>query len=111
MKFSKTSLLLLALPFFVLADNPVSPMDIDSASDSEASAGAQLETRSVAVTGYDTSSSFGSDAEGVEEVVVTGIRRSLADAINIKRNNVGIVDAITAEDFGKPDTILILLGH
>ena len=94
----------MALPFFVLADNPVSPMDIDSASDSEASADAQVETRSVAVTGYDTSSSFGSDAEGVEEVVVTGIRRSLADAINIKRNNVGIVDAITAEDFGKfPD--------
>ena len=35
---------------------------------------------------------------------MTGIRRSLEDAISIKRNNVGIVDAITAEDFGKfPD--------
>ncbi len=61
MKFSKISLLLV-LPFFVLADNPVSPVDIDSASDSEASADAQVESRSVAVTGYDTSSSFGSDA-------------------------------------------------
>ena len=70
MKFSKISLLL-ALPFFVLADNPVSPIDIDSAIDSEASADAQVETRSVAVTGYDTSSSYSTDSEGVEAVSYT----------------------------------------
>ena len=40
------------------------------------------------------------DAE-VEEVVTTGIRSSLIDAISIKRENVGVVDAITAEDIGK----------
>ena len=34
----------------------------------------------------------------VEEVVVTGIKSSLKDAIEIKRNNVGVVDALTAED-------------
>ena len=40
----------------------------------------------------------------VEEVVVLGIKQSLKDAIDIKRSNVGIVDAITAEDFGQfPD--------
>lgn len=40
----------------------------------------------------------------VEEVVVTGIKSSLIDAIEIKRNNVGVVDALTAEDLGKfPD--------
>ena len=40
----------------------------------------------------------------VEEVVVTGIKSSLKDAIEIKRNNVGVVDALTAEDLGKfPD--------
>ena len=40
----------------------------------------------------------------VEEVVVTGIRSSLKNAIDIKRKNVGVVDAITAEDIGKfPD--------
>jgi len=45
--------------------------------------------------------------EDVEEVVVTGIKKSLLDAIDIKRNNTGIVDAITAEDFGKfPDNNL-----
>ena len=31
----------------------------------------------------------------VEEVVVLGIKQSLKDAIDIKRSNVGIVDAIT----------------
>jgi len=40
----------------------------------------------------------------VEEVVTTGIRSSLIDAIAIKRDNVGVMEAITAEDFGKfPD--------
>jgi len=36
----------------------------------------------------------------VEEVVVTGIRRSLDDAAEIKRGSDSIVDAITAEDIG-----------
>ena len=40
----------------------------------------------------------------VDEVVVTGIKKSLQDAIDIKRSYVGVMDAITAEDFGKfPD--------
>ena len=40
----------------------------------------------------------------IEEVVTTGIKRSLIDAISIKRDNVGVMEAITAEDFGKfPD--------
>jgi TonB-dependent receptor len=38
-------------------------------------------------------------AEGVlEEVIVTGFRKSLEEALNIKRDNVGTVDAIVAED-------------
>ena len=45
-----------------------------------------------------------SEEEEVEEVVVTGIKSSLKDAIEIKRKNVGVVDALTAEDLGKfPD--------
>ncbi|MDO3383596.1 TonB-dependent receptor [Gilvimarinus algae] len=40
-----------------------------------------------------------------EEVVVTGIRASLNDAVDIKRNATGIVDAVSAEDVGKfPDS-------
>ena len=53
-----------------------------------------------------TTSIYAQDAvdEEMEEVVTTGIKSSLKDAIDIKRKNVGIVDAITAEDLGKfPD--------
>ncbi len=39
------------------------------------------------------------------DIVVTGIRRSLASAQELKKNSDGIVDAIVAEDIGKlPDT-------
>src|SRR6056300_1302244 len=41
------------------------------------------------------------DTAEVEEVITTGIRSSLIDAISIKRDNVGVVDAITSEDIGK----------
>jgi len=41
------------------------------------------------------------------EIVVSGIRASLANAMNIKRQAQGVVDAISAEDIGKfPDTNL-----
>ena len=44
------------------------------------------------------------EASEVEEIVTTGIKSSLKDAIDIKRSNVGVMEAITAEDFGKfPD--------
>ncbi len=40
-------------------------------------------------------------------IVVTGIRASLQEAMNIKRESQGVVDAISAEDIGKfPDTNL-----
>jgi len=40
----------------------------------------------------------------LEEVVVTGIRGSLQRALDVKRDAVGVVDAIAAEDIGKfPD--------
>ncbi|MEM9386802.1 MAG: TonB-dependent receptor [Pseudomonadota bacterium] len=43
----------------------------------------------------------------VEEVVTVGIRSSLTSAADIKRNENGVVDSITAEDLGKfPDTNL-----
>lgn len=37
----------------------------------------------------------------LEEVVVTGIRGSLERAMDIKRDSMGVVDAISAEDIGK----------
>jgi len=43
----------------------------------------------------------------VDEIVVTGIRASLQQSQNIKRQAIGVVDAISAEDIGKfPDTNL-----
>lgn len=43
----------------------------------------------------------------VEEVIVTGIRASAQAAMDIKRDSVGVVDAISAEEMGKfPDTNL-----
>jgi TonB-dependent receptor len=47
------------------------------------------------------------DDEVIEEVVVRGIRGSLTNAMAIKRNADGVVDAISAEDIGKfPDANL-----
>jgi iron complex outermembrane receptor protein len=49
----------------------------------------------------------GAAAEGLEEVVVTGIRASLQRSLDIKLDAVGVVDAISAEDIGKfPDSNL-----
>ncbi|HEY0680845.1 MAG TPA: TonB-dependent receptor [Steroidobacter sp.] len=45
------------------------------------------------------------EAQQLEEVVVTGFRQSLEDSTAAKRESVGFVDAIFAEDIGKfPDT-------
>jgi TonB-dependent receptor len=42
-----------------------------------------------------------------EEIVVTGIKASLQNAMNIKRDAAGVVDAISSEDMGKmPDSNL-----
>lgn len=43
-------------------------------------------------------------SESLEEVIVTGIRGSLRQSIETKRESVGVVDALSAEDVGKfPD--------
>ena len=47
---------------------------------------------------------YAQDAGKMEEVVVTGIRGSLTNSVNIKRNASAVVDAVSAEDIGKfPD--------
>jgi iron complex outermembrane receptor protein len=46
-------------------------------------------------------------ADGIEVIEVTGMLSSLKEATRIKRDNLGMVDAIVAEDIGKfPDTNL-----
>ncbi|MEN0038106.1 MAG: TonB-dependent receptor [Cellvibrio sp.] len=50
---------------------------------------------------------FAQDDGSVEEVVITGIRGSLVQSMDVKRDSTGVVDAISAEDIGKmPDTNL-----
>lgn len=59
------------------------------------------------VLALSSQSTFAQDSAPVEEVVVTGIRASLQNAMDIKRDSSGVVDAISAEDIGKfPDTNL-----
>ncbi|MFL2708046.1 MAG: hypothetical protein ACJ0FW_04265, partial [Gammaproteobacteria bacterium] len=48
-------------------------------------------------TVIDAQDSEDSEDEEVEEIVVTGIKSSLVDAIEIKRNNIGVTEIITAE--------------
>lgn len=46
-------------------------------------------------------------AESVEKIEVRGVRGSLSQSMNVKRQSTGVVDAISAEDMGKfPDTNL-----
>jgi len=55
----------------------------------------------------DNPAELGADVEDGNSIIVTGIRASLREAVNIKRNGQGVVDAISAEDIGKfPDTNL-----
>jgi outer membrane receptor for ferrienterochelin and colicin len=53
---------------------------------------------------------FAQDTEDemvMEEVFVTGIRRSMIDSMNYKRDATGVIDAVSAEDIGKfPNTNL-----
>ena len=61
--------------------------------------------QSVSPTSPPAATQDGTDTGGGTDVVVTGIRASLASAQSIKRTSDGIVDAVVAQDIGKlPDT-------
>lgn len=70
-------------------------------------AAAGLTLLTVAATGahaQDTSSTTQAKSDNNTVVVVTGIRKSLADSLTIKRKSASIVEAVSAEDIGKlPD--------
>lgn len=62
---------------------------------------------SLAVMAGMSGAAWAQDAESEEEIVITGFRASLAEAIDIKREEVGAVDAIVAEDIADfPDNNL-----
>jgi iron complex outermembrane receptor protein len=44
-------------------------------------------------------------ADNIQEVVITGIRKSIQDSINAKKNETSVVEVVSAEDIGKlPDS-------
>src|SRR5690606_3898657 len=55
----------------------------------------------VALSAQSVSAQEEYDESAIEEVVVTGIRASLTKAIDVKRENFHIVDAIVAEESSK----------
>jgi len=66
----------------------------------------KLLTTAIASAASFSGISFAQD-NSVEEVMVTGIRASVVQAMDTKRNAAGVVDAISAEDIGKmPDSNL-----
>ncbi len=68
---------------------------------------AALSLSAVAQQPADDISTGGGVDDGLDEVVVTGFRGSLADALAVKRAETGIVDVIKAEDVAKfPDANL-----
>lgn len=65
------------------------------------------DTPAVAPARVNTASDGSADSGAVQEVVVTGLRNSLVSAETIKRDSLGIVDAIAPQDIGKlPDANL-----
>jgi TonB-dependent receptor len=100
-----TAALLLALA------NPVTAQV--AAADAKATSGAGTSGQAVAPPGTTEEAAKSAEAQKADEtktldtVVVAGIRGSLNQSMEIKRDAVGVVDAISAEDIGKfPDTNL-----
>lgn len=59
----------------------------------------------VAMMGFTATASAQDASAEPEEVVITGIRGALKNAVDIKRNATAVVDAVSAEDVGKfPDS-------
>ena len=74
MKYFK--LTLLALPLFVMADNPVAPADLDSAEQKSSSEPAQVSDNSqtLEIKQFESSSTY-SESEGIEDIIVTATKR------------------------------------
>src|SRR5215475_3701126 len=66
-----------------------------------AAAAAPAQTSNPAPPGPPSRSTAPAEPPQLEEVVVSGVRRSLENAINTKRDADVVVDAISAEDVGK----------
>ncbi len=64
------------------------------------SANAQVPSGGAVVTEAEAATATPQEAAGAQDIIVTGIRRSLQSAQAIKRNSEVVVDSISAEDIG-----------
>jgi TonB-dependent receptor len=88
----------------LLASSAALAIMIAAAPASAQSAAPQDDTSSAEPSRTPPSGTDPATQAGTDEIVVTGIRQSLSNAQNIKRNADAIVDALVAEDIGKfPD--------
>lgn len=61
----------------------------------------------IATTGGVQAQEPSNSDEALEEIVVTGLRKSLKDSADVKARSLGVVDAVSAQEMGKfPDTNL-----
>jgi iron complex outermembrane receptor protein len=68
-------------------------------------AGAAVLLVSMGAQAQTTGPSTQAGADATQTITVTGIRRGIENAINVKKNNDSIVEAVSAEDIGKlPDS-------
>ena len=108
---NKSISLLLLLPAITfiststLADKPLEedkPVAVEAQESSDSTAESSVSEDSAMSTMTQTMSTV--ENQEMEEVVTTGIKSSLMDALEIKRNKIGVTEIITAEDVGKfPD--------
>ena len=80
MKFFK--LFTLILPFFVFADNPIAPVDIDTKeSESIEAISSEVENKAIQISGYDTSSIYTSEIPYISNhkcfVLIKNIKKCL----------------------------------
>jgi TonB-dependent receptor len=71
-----------------------------SAGTTQPSANAQVPSGGVATTPAESATATPQEEAGAQDIIVTGIRRSLQSAQAIKRNSEVVVDSISAEDIG-----------
>src|SRR5690242_4422156 len=67
--------------------------------------GAALSQSALAQTAAQSTTSTAANSDNLEELVITGYRKSLTDSTKFKKESLGFVDGTFAEDMGKfPDT-------
>ncbi|MAX00437.1 MAG: TonB-dependent receptor [Sphingomonas sp.] len=102
-----STLALATVPFAAQAQETPTSSTMGQPGDSAIQNDGQAETDTTVTTQPVQAAGATQTADAAQDIVVTGIRASLRESMNIKREAQGIVDAISAEDIGKfPDTNL-----